>query len=60
MKVKKKEDRQLLTRDATQKSLSEVQAEITGEYSSGKLGLSKYMRYMQMVTFSFKPLTTKR
>lgn len=52
--MKSKVDKILQTRAQSQKSLSIVQADISTKLSDGCIGLSKYMAYMQMVTFSFK------
>jgi len=59
MKYKKilppKENRPLKTKVNAQKALSDAQQQVVTGYSSGDYSLSKYMAYMQMVTFKFPP-----
>jgi hypothetical protein len=58
--MKSKVDKILQTRSESQKSLSSVQADISAKLSTGGINFSKYMAYMQMVTFSFNPKSRKR
>lgn len=53
---KHKSNRQLQTKSDCQAALADAQNQALNKYSSGKITHWQYMAYMQMVTFSFKPI----